>query len=141
MCYMYDDVKPDICTLGKAVSGGVTPVSGIVGMDETIGRLGYGDHGSTFGANPLGMAVAHAAVKVIVEEGLAENAYNLGKLFRKSIRELNSPIVKEVRGKGLLCAIEMQDDLPEPYEAATLSALLLENGVIARASSPTVMRV
>lgn len=139
MSYMYDGIKPDICTLGKAMSGGVTPVSGIVGNDETVGLLDYGEHGSTFGGNPLGMAVAHTAVKIIVDEGLVENAYNMGKLFRKNIRELNSPIIKEVRGRGLLSAIEVHDGMP--HDATTLSDILLMNGVIARASSPCIMRI
>lgn len=139
MCYEYDGVKPDICTLGKAMSGGVSPVSGIIGNSDTLGLLDYGEHGSTFGGNPLGMAVAHTAVKIIVEEGLAENAYNMGKLFRKNIRELNSPLIKEVRGRGLLSAIEMHGDLP--YDATTLSDILLTNGVVSRASAPTLMRI
>lgn len=77
-----DDVKPDIVTLGKAISGGVTPVSGILANNEVMDTIKPGDHGSTYGGNPLGMAVAHEAVKCIVEENMVENSQKLGTLLK-----------------------------------------------------------
>jgi len=87
MGYMYDlgDVKPDIVTLGKAISGGVTPVSGILADDHIMNTIKPGDHGSTYGGNPLGMAVARAAVGALVEEGMVENAQVMGKLLQDNL--------------------------------------------------------
>jgi ornithine--oxo-acid transaminase len=103
----YESVKPDILILGKALSGGVLPVSAVLSTHDVILTLKPGEHGSTFGGNPLACAVSRAAVEVILEEKLAERAMKLGEIFRSEVRAFNSPIVKEVRGKGLLNAVEI----------------------------------
>lgn len=99
MCYEHDlgDVKPDICTLGKALSGGVTPVSGIVADAHIMDTIGPGDHGSTYGGNPLGMAIAKAAVSALVDEKMPENAVKMGAILKKNLDSIDSPLIKEIR--------------------------------------------
>jgi ornithine--oxo-acid transaminase len=101
----YEQVKPDLLILGKALSGGILPVSAVLGSSEVILTIRPGEHGSTFGGNPLACAVARAAVEVVLEEKLAERAFALGQVFRERLSSLNSPLVELVRGKGLLSAI------------------------------------
>jgi ornithine--oxo-acid transaminase len=107
----WEDVKPDILVLGKALSGGTMPVSAVLANDEIMLTIQPGEHGSTFGGNPLATTVAIESLKVIEDEQLAENAFRMGNLFRQKMRELQAicPSVKEVRGKGLLNAIEIND--------------------------------
>jgi ornithine--oxo-acid transaminase len=108
MGYMHDlgDLKPDIVTLGKAISGGVTPVSGILCDNHIMMTIKPGDHGSTYGGNPLGMAVAKAAVESLVEEGMVENAVAMGKVLKDNLSSMSSPLIKEVRARGLFCGME-----------------------------------
>ncbi len=101
----YEQVKPDLLILGKALSGGVLPVSAVLGSSEVILTIRPGEHGSTFGGNPLACAVARAAVEVVLDEKLAERAFALGQVFRERLSSLNSPLIEKVRGKGLLNAI------------------------------------
>lgn len=103
MCYEHDlgDLRPDICTLGKAISGGVSPVSGILANDAVMNTIKPGDHGSTYGGNPLGMAIAKAAVKVIVDEDLTGNSVRMGKILEDNLRSMKSSTVKDVRARGL----------------------------------------
>jgi ornithine--oxo-acid transaminase len=95
MGYNWDlgDEKPDIVTLGKAISGGVTPVSGILTNNHIMDTIKPGDHGSTYGGNPLGMAVAKAAVRALVEEGMVENAEKMGKVLLNRLKAINSPLI------------------------------------------------
>lgn len=111
MGHYWDDVRPDIVTLGKAVSGGVTPVSGIVADDAVMDTIKPGDHGSTYGGNPLGMAVARVAVQTIVEEGMVENSMAMGDLFAAKLRAIDSPVVEDIRSRGLFCGMEFNHDL------------------------------
>ena len=108
MGYEWDlgDEKPDIVTLGKAISGGVTPVSGILASNEVMNTIKPGDHGSTYGGNPLGMAVAHAAVECLIEEKMVENSMNMGRILHDKFTAFDSPLIKEVRSRGLFCGIE-----------------------------------
>ena len=109
LCVDYEDVKPDILVLGKALSGGTIPVSAVLANDEVMLTIKPGEHGSTYGGNPLGCKVAITALKVIEEEKLSENAFNMGNLLRDELRKrLPKEIVKTVRGKGLLNAIEIE---------------------------------
>jgi ornithine--oxo-acid transaminase len=101
----YEDVRPDVLILGKALSGGVFPVSAVLADDDIMLCIKPGEHGSTYGGNPLGCKVAIAALEVIEEEGLAENAYRLGKIFREGLEKIQSERIELVRGKGLLNAI------------------------------------
>lgn len=106
MCVDHENVKPDILVLGKALSGGTMPVSAVLTRDEVMLTIKPGEHGSTYGGNPLGCKVAIAALRVLEEEKLAENAEKMGKLLRSEIRKrLPKEIIKHVRGKGLLNAI------------------------------------
>jgi ornithine--oxo-acid transaminase len=108
--YMHEDIKPDVVTIGKALSGGCYPVSAVLSSKEILGVFKPGDHGSTFGGNPLGCAVARESLKVLVEENLIEKSAELGKYFADKLREMNSPLVKEVRGKGLFIGVELKHE-------------------------------
>jgi ornithine--oxo-acid transaminase len=105
----HEGVRPDMITIGKALSGGFYPVSAVVSDREVLGVFNPGDHGSTFGGNPVGCAVARAALQVIVEENLIKNAETVGEYFQEQLAEINSPHVKEVRGRGLLIGVELHE--------------------------------
>ncbi len=108
LCVDYEDVKPDILVLGKALSGGVIPVSAVLARDEVMLTIKPGEHGSTYGGNPLGCKVAITALKVLEEERLAENAFIMGNYFRDELRKrLPKDLVTDIRGRGLLNAIEI----------------------------------
>jgi ornithine--oxo-acid transaminase len=140
MGYMWDmqDDKPDIMTLGKAISGGVTPVSGIVADNHLMDVIKPGDHGSTYGGNPLGMAVASAAVRALVEEGMVENAEAMGKVLVERLSAIKSPLVKEVRARGLFCGMELKDDLK--VDGNNLASILLKYGIISKATHNYCLR-
>ncbi len=126
----HEGVKPDILVLGKALSGGMLPISAVLCNNEIMLTIGPGEHGSTYGGNPLACAVAIASLKVLQEEKLADNAVVMGELFRQQLADLGSPYIKTVRGKGLLNAIVI-DHLNE--EAAWgLCLALKENGLLAK---------
>jgi ornithine--oxo-acid transaminase len=137
----HEDVKPDILILGKALSGGVYPVSAVLTRDEIMLTIKPGQHGSTFGGNPLGSAVAMAALSVVKDENLAENASNLGGIFRNRMRMLqeNSDLVKLVRGKGLLNAIVINDP-PESDTAWNICLELKNNGLLAKPTHGNIIR-
>lgn len=126
----HEGVRPDILVLGKALSGGVLPVSAVLADDEIMMTIRPGEHGSTYGGNPLACAVAIAALRVLKEEGMVENAAFMGELLRTEIRNLNSPIIELVRGKGLLNAIVIKHSNPEA--AWGLCLTLKENGLLAK---------
>jgi ornithine--oxo-acid transaminase len=127
------EARPDILILGKALSGGVLPVSAVLADDPIMTCIKPGEHGSTFGGNPLACAVAMAAMQVIEEEGLAENAMRLGKIFRQRMQHLvdTTTLVTLVRGKGLLNAIVVNDD-EESNLAWNICLQLKENGLLAK---------
>ena len=106
----HEEVRADIVCIGKALSGGFYPVSAILADAAIMDCFVPGDHGSTFGGNPLAAAVARASLKVIVEEGLIENAAKMGEYFQDQLAEIPSPHVKEVRGKGLLIGVELKPE-------------------------------
>ena len=126
----HENVRPDILILGKALSGGVLPVSAVLADDEIMMVIKPGEHGSTYGGNPLACAVAIAALQVLKEENMAENASVMGELLRSEIRKLNSPFIALVRGKGLLNAIVIKHSNPEA--AWDLCLTLKENGLLAK---------
>lgn len=105
----HENVRPDMITIGKALSGGFYPVSAVVSDRKVLGVFNPGDHGSTFGGNPLACAVARAALQVIVDENLIENSAAVGEYFQEQLAEINSRHVKEVRGKGLLIGVELHE--------------------------------
>ncbi len=140
-CSATPDVKPDVLILGKAISGGVLPVSAVLANNEIMEVIRPGNHGSTFGGNPLSCAVALAALEVVKEENLAENAYQLGVLFRKGMQELieKSSLVRLVRGKGLLNAIVINDS-EDSSTAWDICILLKENGLLAKPTHGNIIR-
>lgn len=131
LCCDYEDVKPDILVLGKALSGGVFPVSAVLANDEIMLSIKPGEHGSTYGGNPLACRVAMAALEVLVDEKLAENAYYLGNILRKELRALPTDLIRLVRGKGLLNAIEIDTDESSPV-AWNICMKLRDNGLLAK---------
>jgi ornithine--oxo-acid transaminase len=126
----HEDVRPDILVLGKALSGGMLPVSAVLADDAIMLTIRPGEHGSTYGGNPLACKVAIAALQVLKEERLADNAAALGTLFRQRILDLDSPSIKAVRGMGLLNAIVIEH--PKPDAAWQLCLALKENGLLAK---------
>lgn len=126
----HENVHADVLILGKAISGGVFPVSAVLADDEVMMVIKPGEHGSTFGGNPLGNKVAIAALQVVKEEKLAENAERLGKLLRSELEALNSPLLKLVRGKGLLNAIVINST--DPDMAWNICLRLRDNGLLAK---------
>ena len=126
----HENVRPDMLILGKALSGGVLPVSAVLCDDEIMMTIKPGEHGSTYGGNPLACVVAIAALEVLKNESLAANAEEMGELLRSEIRKLNSPFVALVRGKGLLNAIVIEHTNPEA--AWDLCLTLKENGLLAK---------
>jgi ornithine--oxo-acid transaminase len=126
----HENVRPDILILGKALSGGVLPVSAVLADNEIMMTIQPGEHGSTYGGNPLACAVAMAALQVIKDEHMMENAAEMGALLRSEIQALNSPFIELVRGKGLLNAIVIKH--PNPEAAWDLCLTLKENGLLAK---------
>lgn len=126
----HESVRPDILILGKALSGGMLPVSAVLADDPIMLTIRPGEHGSTYGGNPLACKVAMAALEVLREEKLAENAADLGELFRKEIRNFHSPHIAFVRGKGLLNAIVIAH--PRPDAAWELCLAMKDNGLLAK---------
>ncbi|HEX4179584.1 MAG TPA: aminotransferase class III-fold pyridoxal phosphate-dependent enzyme, partial [Caulobacteraceae bacterium] len=106
----HEGIEADLTLIGKALSGGFYPVSAVLSNVEVLGVLKPGEHGSTFGGNPLACAVARAALKVLVEEGMIQNAETVGAYMLGALRSLASPAVKEVRGRGLMIAVELHED-------------------------------
>jgi ornithine--oxo-acid transaminase len=140
-CCQHENVKPDILILGKALSGGVFPVSAALADDEIMLTIAPGEHGSTFGGNPLACKVAHAALQVAVEEKLDEKAEYLGKIFREKLNEyiVNSNIVSLVRGKGLLNAIVI-NDTEDSSTARDICVELKNNGLLAKPTHGNIIR-
>lgn len=137
----HENVQPDILILGKALSGGVYPVSAVLANDEIMMVIKPGQHGSTFGGNPIAAKVAMAALEVIKEEGLTENAERLGQLFRKEMQRIvdSSELIVKVRGKGLLNAI-IVNDFPDSQTAWNLCVQLKENGLLAKPTHGNIIR-
>ena len=126
----YDDVRPDILMLGKALSGGVMPISAVLCDDHIMNTIKPGEHGSTFGGNPLACVVAVAALSVLRDQNLADNAYQMGQLFRSELEKINTPFISVVRGKGLLNAIEVTHQ--NPNAAWDFCLVLKDNGLLAK---------
>ena len=138
----HEDVQPDILVLGKAISGGMYPVSAVLANNEIMNVIKPGQHGSTFGGNPIACAVAMAALDVVRDENLSERADELGKLFRSEINKVieKTDLITKVRGKGLLNAI-LINDTPESSTAWNLCLLLKENGLLAKPTHGNIIRL
>ncbi|MEI7529887.1 MAG: ornithine--oxo-acid transaminase [Elusimicrobiota bacterium] len=133
-CCEYEDVKPDMLIMGKALGGGVMPVSAVVASKDILGVFNPGDHGSTFGGNPLACAVARAALKVLTDEKLVEKSYEMGNYFMDLLRTIKSPYIQEVRGKGLLIGVELN------CAARPFCEQLMKLGVLAKETHDHVIR-
>ncbi|HHJ53708.1 MAG TPA: ornithine--oxo-acid transaminase [Caldithrix abyssi] len=131
-------VKPDLITIGKALSGGFYPVSAVVGRKDVLGVFKPGDHGSTFGGNPLACAVATEALDVIVDERLAQRSAELGGYLMDKLKEIDSPHIKEIRGKGLFIGIEL---MPEAGGARRFCEFLEREGLLAKETHEHVIRL
>lgn len=134
----YENVRPDILVLGKALSGGVTPVSAVLADDEIMLTIAAGEHGSTYGGNPLAASVGIAALEVVADERLSENAFALGELFRQEMEQIDNPMIKQVRGKGLLNAV-----VTEPKGGKTawdICLALKDGGLIAKPTHDHIIR-
>ena len=135
--YEHEGIRPDMVVIGKALSGGFYPVSAVLADTPVMGLFEPGEHGSTFGGNPLGAAVARAALAVIRDERLVENAAVLGEYFIEQLCEIPSPHVKEVRGKGLLIGVELK---PEAGGARRFCEALSDQGILAKETHQHVIR-
>jgi ornithine--oxo-acid transaminase len=133
--YMHEGITPDVLIVGKALAGGFYPVSAVLASREILGVFKSGDHGSTFGGNPLGCAVARTALRVLIEEKMVENSAELGAWFLARLQALRSPVIKEVRGRGLWIGIELTGRA-RPYCEA-----LKEEGVLCKETHDHVIRI
>lgn len=138
----HEDVQPDILILGKALSGGMYPVSAVLANNEIMNVIHPGQHGSTFGGNPLACAVAMAALDVVIDENLSERAEKLGIIFRNEINKIieKTDLIYKVRGKGLLNAI-LVNDSPESSTAWNICLKLAENGLLAKPTHGNIIRL
>ncbi len=136
-CYEHDDAKPDVLILGKALGGGIFPVSAVVSSRNILGIFQPGEHGSTFGGNPLGCAVAMAALDSLEDKELLDNATRQGERFRSELRDLQSPLVSEVRGRGLLNAVEF---FPDKVDGRRMCEELLCKGLLAKETHRNIVR-
>jgi len=133
----YEDVRPDVMIIGKALSGGFYPVSAVLADKALLGLFTPGEHGSTFGGNPLAAAVARASLRVIRDEKLAENSQKLGEYLMEQLAEIPSPHVKEVRGRGLLIGVELK---PEARGARRFCEALQQKDILAKETHDNVIR-
>ena len=133
----HESVRPDIITIGKALSGGFYPVSAVVANQELLGLFQPGEHGSTFGGNPLGVAVARAALRVINEENLVANSAKMGAYFIEQLVEISSPHIKDVRGKGLLIGVELH---PKAGGARRFCEALASQSILVKETHENVIR-
>ncbi len=135
--FEYDNIRPDVVIIGKALSGGCYPVSAVLSDKEVLGVFNPGDHGSTFGGNPLGAAVARESLKVLIEEKLIENSFELGNYFRAQLNEIPSKHVKLIRGKGLFIGVELHE---EAGGARRFCEALAERGILCKETHTHVIR-
>jgi len=133
----WENVRPDVAIIGKALSGGLYPVSAVLASREVLGVFKPGDHGSTFGGNPLACAVAREALRVIVDEKLCERSAELGEYFKGRLQRIESPHVKEVRGRGLFIGVELK---PEAGGARRFCEALRDRGLLCKETHQHVIR-
>jgi ornithine--oxo-acid transaminase len=133
--YMHEDIRPDVLIVGKALAGGFYPVSAVLASAEVLGVFQPGDHGSTFGGNPLGCAVARTALRVLLDEKMVERSAELGAYFLSRLQALHSPVIKEVRGRGMWIGIELTG-MARPYCEA-----LMEEGILCKETHDHVIRI
>ncbi|ATZ51434.1 hypothetical protein BCIN_07g00730 [Botrytis cinerea B05.10] len=141
LCSEWSGIKPDMVTLGKAISGGMYPVSCVLSSKEIMLTVEPGTHGSTYGGNPLGCAVSIRALEIMEEEKLTERAEKLGHVLRKGLEDFNSPMIKLVRGKGLLNAIVIDETKTGGHSAWDLCMLMKSKGLLAKPTHENIIRL
>ncbi len=136
-CYQHEGIKPDVLILGKALGGGLYPISAVVTKEEVLSLFEPGQHGSTFGGNPLACAVSLEAMRILQEEKLAERAASMGDLLQNHLRSLNSPVIQDIRGKGLLIGVEIKSSVSKakPYGLA-----LVKEGILCKETQEHTLR-
>ncbi|MBK5570308.1 ornithine--oxo-acid transaminase [Ensifer sp. SSB1] len=134
----HEGIEADVTLIGKALSGGFYPVSAVLSNSEVLGVLKPGQHGSTFGGNPLACAIARAALKALTEEGMIENSAQMGERFQKGLTDIRSNIIKDVRGRGLMLAVEL---VPEAGGARRYCEALKERGILAKDTHGDTIRI
>jgi ornithine--oxo-acid transaminase len=138
LCCDHENVRPDILILGKALSGGAMPISAVLADNDIMLTIKPGEHGSTYGGNPLACKIAVTALQVLKEENMAENADNLGNLFRQELNKIQSPHISKIRGRGLLNAIVIKHG--DPNAAWNVCLALKENGLLAKQTHGDIIR-
>ena len=133
----YDGIEADLTLIGKALSGGFFPASAVLSNTEVMGVLQPGDHGSTFGGNPLAAAVARTALKVLIEEGMIENAVTMGAHFADGLHQIKQPLIKEIRGKGLMIGMEF---FPEAGDVRHYARKLMNAGLLCKETHKHIIR-
>jgi len=136
--YMWEDIKPDLLTVGKAIGGGIMPVSAVVGRRDILRLMEPGSHGSTFGGNPLGCVIGIEAIREMEREKLPDKAKEKGEYLMKKLREIDSPKIKEIRGKGLLIGVEIN---PDYGTGKKLAEILINHGVITKETHEMTVRI
>jgi hypothetical protein len=139
MDYMWDDAKPDILAVAKALSGGMMPVSATFTSDEIMQHIKPGDHGSTYGGNPLGMLVARVAIETLMNENMIENSLKMGDIFQDKVSHFKSSLVKEVRGRGLFRCVEIVKN--KYVDANDLAVELMKQGLLTKATHDYMIRL
>ncbi len=135
--FQHENAIPDALILGKALGGGILPVSALVGSKEVMGLFVPGSHGSTFGGNPLACAVGLEALNILTEEGMVDNSAVLGEYMLTQMRGINSPLIREVRGKGLWIGVDFE---PKKVSARKICELMMEKGILSKETHETVVR-
>ncbi|KAF2405485.1 ornithine aminotransferase [Trichodelitschia bisporula] len=141
LCYEWSGIKPDVVLLGKAISGGMYPVSCVLASKDVMLSVEPGTHGSTYGGNPLGSAIAIRALELIQEENMIERAQQLGELFRVGLKAINSPIITTIRGKGLLNAIVIDETKTNGHTAWDLCMVFKAKGLLAKPTHQNIIRL
>ena len=135
----HEDVRADILVMGKSMSGGMLPVSGCLADNFIMDEIKPGDHGSTYGGNPLAMAVAKAAVSTIVEEGMVENSAKMGDLMKSELRNLDQSMFSDVRGRGLFVGVEIKENLH--VDGNDFAKILAKHGLLTKATHDSTIRL
>lgn len=135
----HEAVRPDILVMGKSMSGGMLPVSGCLADNFIMDEIKPGDHGSTYGGNPLAMAVAKAAVSTIVEEGMVENSAKMGDLMKSELRNLDQSMFSDVRGRGLFVGVEIKENLH--VDGNDFAKILAKHGLLTKATHDSTIRL
>jgi ornithine--oxo-acid transaminase len=133
----HEDVKPDAVTLGKALGGGLYPVSALVGREDLMNVFNPGSHGSTFGGNPLACAIAHKAIDIMERDQYLQNSAALGQYFLEKLKEISSPLIKSVRGKGLWIGVDID---PAKKSGRQICEELMDKGILSKETHETVVR-